>query len=176
MHSLKGRIDDEQNGRCNVPKLKSYWEIHPLCPRDFPPPSGNLLGMEDGFPNTSLVLIHCSGHLEVLECPLTSLLSVFQSTKVFLISLPKTGCTMSGGGLKKHRRCSSIDCQCTAAMAKVHCMLILQLTTQCGLGNLTNCLPAINCWEVLLKNKLGQFWICLHDDLDHLDEDLKNQF
>ena len=37
--------DDEQNGH-TPPKLGNYWEV-----------SGNLLGIGDGFPNTSLVLM-----------------------------------------------------------------------------------------------------------------------
>jgi len=45
-----------------VPKLGSFLEIHHLCPWDFPQPSrfrvsGNRLGVGDGFPNTSLVLM-----------------------------------------------------------------------------------------------------------------------
>ena len=51
--------------------MMKEWEIHPLRPQDFPRTSrtsrvsGNLSGVGDGFPNTSLVLVEHGYNLEI---------------------------------------------------------------------------------------------------------------
>ena len=50
----------------NKTKWGRYWEIHPQRPRKISRVSGNLLGVGDGFPNTSFVLVEHGYNLKTI--------------------------------------------------------------------------------------------------------------